>query len=114
MIVDLRTYTLRVGAFGSYIDRYAAEGFPIHTEYVGAPLGYYLSEAGPLNQIVHLWGFESMTERERRRAALDRDPRWIAYKRRMWESGDVAGQENKLLRSIDMPQAGAKRALDDL
>lgn len=114
MIIDLRTYTLRAGAFTSYVDRYTAEGFLIHTEYVGAPLGYYFSEVGSLNQIVHLWAFENMAERENRRAALDRDPGWVAYKQHMWESGEVVAQENKLLRAVDLPQASAKRPLDSL
>ena len=29
--------------------------------------------------MVHLWGYDSLAERERRRAALAADPDWLAY-----------------------------------
>jgi len=42
-------------------------------------LGYFQSESGELNRIVHLWGFDSAADRETRRAALAADPDWIAF-----------------------------------
>ena len=100
MIVDLRTYTLRPGGLSPYLDLYVREGFPVHTSHVGPPLGYYATEIGELNQVVHLWGYESLADREQRRAALDADPRWMSYREKMWAAGNVVRQENKILRSL--------------
>ena len=102
MIVDLRTYTLRPGGLSPYLDLYVREGFPVHTSHVGPPLGYYATEIGELNQVVHLWGYESLADREQRRAALDADPRWMSYREKMWAAGNVVRQENKILRSLSV------------
>ena len=105
MIVDLRTYTLHPGRLADYLDLYFREGYPVHISYVGEPKGYFTSEIGELNQVVHLWGFESLADREQRRAALERDPAWIAYRKAMWKAGTVQRQENKILRALDLPRA---------
>jgi NIPSNAP len=42
-------------------------------------IGYFHTEIGELNQVVHLWGYESLAERERRRALLAADPEWQEY-----------------------------------
>lgn len=102
MIVDLRTYTLRPGGLAPYLDLYRREGYAVHTSHVGAPLGYYATEIGELNQVVHLWGFESLADRERRRAGLEADPRWMGYRQQMWDAGNVQRQENKILRAINV------------
>ena len=42
-------------------------------------VGYYFTEVGPLNQVIHLWAFETFEERIRRRAELNADAAWQAY-----------------------------------
>jgi hypothetical protein len=105
MIVDMRTYTLRPGGLQPYLQLYRRLGFPVHREYVGEPIGYYSSEIGALNQVVHLWGYDSLGDREAKRAALEKDPRWIGYRKAMWEEGNVIRQENRILRAIDLSAA---------
>jgi hypothetical protein len=51
----------------------------VQTRILGNLIGYFHTEIGELNQIVHLWGYESLAERERRRALLAADPDWLAY-----------------------------------
>ena len=46
---------------------------------LGNMIGYFTTEIGPLNQIVHLWGYDSLDERMRRRAALGGTPEWQAF-----------------------------------
>jgi hypothetical protein len=41
--------------------------------------GYYFTEVGTLNMIVHLWAYESLDQRDRCRAAMAADPAWQAY-----------------------------------
>lgn len=42
-------------------------------------VGYYRSESGELNQIVHMWAYEDLQERERLRAELLADEGFRAY-----------------------------------
>jgi hypothetical protein len=42
----------------------------------GKLAGYWLTEIGPLNQLVHLWGYADFGERSRLRGALGKNSRW--------------------------------------
>ena len=42
-------------------------------------LHYFTTEIGPLNQIIHMWGYDSFEERSKRRAQMQADPGWKAY-----------------------------------
>ncbi len=79
MIVEQRTTTLKPGATPDYMRLYEDEGYAIQEPILGRLLGWYTSDFGALNQIVHVWGYESYAERERRRAELGGDPRWRAF-----------------------------------
>lgn len=97
MIVDLRTYTLRMGTLRGFLEQYAREGYAVQCEHLGEPVGYFTTEVGELAEIVHLWKYESMADREARRARLEADPRWNAYRA---AAGDVLiSQRNSILRS---------------
>jgi hypothetical protein len=58
-------------------------------------VGYYQTEFGPLNQIIHMWAYESMEERAAKRAKLGADPAWQAYIAKTRPL--TLSQENKLL-----------------
>ena len=79
MIVEERTYTLKPGAIGVYYADYDPRGLAIQTRILGNLIGYFHTEIGELNQVVHLWGYDSLAERERRRAALFADADWLDY-----------------------------------
>ncbi len=76
MIIEMRTYTLRPGTTAEYFRIYEAEGLALQRSILGNYLGSYRSEIGPLNQVVHLWGFDSLDERQSRRDRLAADPQW--------------------------------------
>ena len=99
MIVDLRTYTLFPGRLAAFLELYEKEGLPIQTKHLGRPIGYFVTEIGTLNQVVHLWGYASLADREQKRAAMDVDPDWIAYRKKSAAAGNVQHQENKILKS---------------
>ncbi len=100
MIVDLRTYTMIPGRLKAFLELYEAEGLPVQIRHLGKPLGYFATEIGTQNQVVHLWGYASLADREQRRAAMEADPAWIAYRRKSAEGGNVQYQENKILKSV--------------
>lgn len=79
MIVEQRTYTTLPGNVPIFLELVEKEGLPIQRPHLGEPLGYFTSESGVLNQIVHLWGFADAGDRQRRRASLAVDAAWIAF-----------------------------------
>jgi hypothetical protein len=43
-------------------------------------LGYYYTEVGTQNMIVHMWAYDDLNQRERCREALFADPEWNSYR----------------------------------
>jgi len=101
MIVDLRIYTIRPGKIAEFVALYKSEGWPLQQQYLGRCLGWFVSAEGPLNQVVHLWGYESQADRETRRNAMAADPAWAAYLKKSAELGLLVAQENRFLRPTD-------------
>jgi hypothetical protein len=95
MIVEERIYTLETGKVGEYLKHYEAHGIEIQKRILGNMVGYFSTEVGPLNQIIHMWGYDSFEERMTRRAALGADPGWQAYIAKIRPV--ILRQENKLL-----------------
>jgi hypothetical protein len=79
MLVEQRTYTTLPGKCPAYLALYEAEGLPIQLPILGRLVGYYKTEFGALNQIVHMWAYTDLGEREARRARLAADPDWQHY-----------------------------------
>jgi hypothetical protein len=100
MIVDMRTYTMVPGRLKAFLALYEAEGLPVQLRHLGKPIGYFTTEIGTQNQVVHLWGYESMADREQRRNAMEADPAWAAYRQKSAASGNLQYQENKILKSV--------------
>jgi len=79
MIIDHRVYSLRPGAVQPFLDMFEQDGLPLYLHYCGKLVGYYVSDSGELNQLIHLWAYDSVEDRERRRSELYRDPRWTVF-----------------------------------
>jgi hypothetical protein len=105
-IVDLRTYTIRLRKMAEFLDIFDRLAMPVQLKYLGRPLGIFTTAVGPLNQFVHLWGFDNMGEFENRHAARDKDSAWPAYLEA--SASLIAAQENRLIRRVHMPSLGAK------
>jgi hypothetical protein len=110
MIVEMRTYSIQIGAMRDFLELYAREGLAVQTQHLGPPLGYYTGEVGELSQVVHLWQYTDMADRERRRAALESDPRWLAYRTRSSSQGHVVRQVNTILKEVDLAAFAARPA----
>jgi hypothetical protein len=95
MIVEQRTYTLHPGKVPEYLRLYQAEGMAIQTRILGRMVGYFTTEIGPLNQIVHMWGYDSFEDRARRRAEMAADKGWQAYIAKIQPF--IQKQESKIL-----------------
>lgn len=96
MIVEMREYTLHAGTVPAYFKLYEEEGLEIQRTILGRLIGYYATEVGPaVNQVVHLWAYDSFDDRIERRRALAADPDWQAYLKKMRPM--LAAQTNRLL-----------------
>jgi hypothetical protein len=79
MLVEMRTYTFMPGAVAKFMAIYQEKALEIQRKTLGHLVGYFTTEIGSLNQTVHLWGYDSLDDRQRRRAALAADPNWQAF-----------------------------------
>lgn len=79
MFVEQRIYDILPARVSDFYVLYQAQGLAVQVRHLGRMLGYYSSEFGALNQVIHLWGYASLEERAERRAALFADPQWLDY-----------------------------------
>jgi hypothetical protein len=100
MIVEQRTYTLKPLRTRDFLELYERAALPLQKKYLGHLIGFFVSEVGPLNQVVHLWAFDSLAERERRRKVMEEDPGWPLYVNALRDLDVILQQETKLLRSV--------------
>jgi hypothetical protein len=96
MIVDVRTYTLMPRKTPRYLEIFETHALPVMRRHGLDLAGYYVSQIGQLNQVLHLWRYESLADLESKRAARDADPAWGEYL--ALTEGMVLSQENKIMR----------------
>ena len=82
MIYEMRTYGMKVGSVPVYLELVEQEGIQTQKGHLGELVGYFSTEIGPLNQIVHIWAFADLADRAARRATLAADPRWQRFVRK--------------------------------
>tara|TARA_R110002020_G_scaffold458434_1_gene675822 strand:- start:13275 stop:13598 length:324 start_codon:yes stop_codon:yes gene_type:complete len=97
MIIDLRIYTVKPGRVGDYLELYQHQAWPLQQKYLGRCIGWFAGLDGQPNQVVQLWAYDSQADREARRAEMTKDPDWLAYLRRMGDSGLLLHTENRFL-----------------
>ena len=74
MIYEVRTYTLKPGSVAKFEENFAA-ALPHREKY--SKLGaFWHTEIGPLNQVIHVWPYESVEERNSIREVAGKDPNW--------------------------------------
>jgi hypothetical protein len=83
LIVEERTYHIYTGKLAEVVRMYAEEGTPIQQEHLGNLIGAFTVDVGDVSSIVHLWGYDSYAERERRRPLLQADERWKDFLTRL-------------------------------
>jgi hypothetical protein len=98
-VIDLRIYTIRPRGMPQYLRLVEELALPVARRHFGEPLGYYVTQIGPLNQVVHLWGFESLADLEQRQAAVAGDPEFAKYLAAT--EGLVVAQEDRIMRPVE-------------
>jgi hypothetical protein len=74
MIYEIRTYTLTPRSVPEFEKVWGA-AYPIRAKY--SPIaGFFHTEFGPLNEVIHIWPYEDIAERARIRAEANAEPGW--------------------------------------
>jgi hypothetical protein len=107
MFYEIRTYRLKNGAIPAYLKVVEEEGIAIQKKHLGDLIGYFFSEIGPINEIVHIWGFSSLDDREARRSRLMADPDWQGFLPKIRDLIEVA--ENKIMKPAAFSPTGGSR-----
>jgi NIPSNAP len=105
-VYELRTYSLKPGAVGEMLKAAATVEQDIRKNAFGKLEGYWSTDIGPLNQVMHLWSFNDSNERAQLQAELAKDKRWAT------EYAPLVGplivrQEIRLLKGVVGPVAPA-------
>lgn len=100
-LVDHRVYTIRLRKMNEFIEVFNRLAMPILMQTLQHPLGFYVSQVGPLNQFVHLWAYADLADCERRARARDSHPDFPAYLAASEHL--ITAQETRLIRAVDMP-----------
>jgi hypothetical protein len=95
MFVEERMYTLHPGKVSGYLKLYQEEGMAIQTRILPALVGYYTSEIGTLNLVVHMWAYEDLESRAECRAKMMADAAWQAYVKKVTPL--IMHQESRVL-----------------
>jgi hypothetical protein len=106
MIYELRTYTVKPGALGDMIKAASTVSRDIRGDDYGKLEGYWSTEIGPLNQVMHLWSYGNFEERARLRGELAKNPRWSSEYLPLIRPL-LMRQEVRLLNAVKAPVAPA-------
>jgi hypothetical protein len=74
MIVEMRSYLLKPRSVPAVEERIAA-GMPVRSRYSKLG-GFWHTEVGTLNSVIHIWPYESFAHREQVRAELAKEKDW--------------------------------------
>lgn len=80
-LYEQRTYDIHVGKMNEVIGHYSDEGWAALEGggYSAHLVGYFTSDTGTLNQLVHLWRFEDDADRRAFWARLFADEAFMAF-----------------------------------
>jgi hypothetical protein len=99
MIVEERIYVLHTHVVvAEYLRIYEEEGLPLQKQYLGGLLGYFTTEFGTQNQLIHMWGFKDLEDRRERRDAMAKSPEWQAVTRKIRPM--IMTMENRILLPV--------------
>jgi len=102
MIYELRTYQLKMGGIPQYLA--IAENRLLHalSEHGLKPVGFWTTDIGTLNEVVHLWSYQDLNERQAKWAKWAADPRRPELLQEL--SRIIVSQSNKILSPTSFSQ----------
>ena len=94
MIYEMRTYKLHPGKVPEFQALIEKEALPHLTKYAEL-VGWWSTDIGPLNEVIHLWAYRDMADREQSRKKQGEDPELAVFRPKAQQL--VVTQENKIL-----------------
>jgi hypothetical protein len=76
-VYELRTYRAFVGRAGEWLGHFKAI-MPVREKY-SKNVGLWQTEAGQLNEVVHLWAYRDLNDRAATRGKVLQDPEWQTF-----------------------------------
>lgn len=101
MIYEMRTYTLRPTRMPDWLALYKNHALAVQQEHLGNLVGFFTTEFGTANQVVHIWAYESLDDRAERRARMAADPRWAEFGAKNKELDAVVELKSTILKPTD-------------
>lgn len=95
MIFDVRTYDIAPGRLKEYITVFETYGLPVAKRHGLNLVGFFTSRIGRLNQVLHIWAYDDLSQMDELRAARDTDPGWAEYRKN--NAGMIVRQEDKIM-----------------
>ncbi len=75
MIYEMRTYDVKPGLLNAYLTLFNDVGLPERKPHNNL-VGFWTTETGTLNQVVHIWRWDSLDQRAVLRSALLKNAKW--------------------------------------
>ncbi len=102
MIYELRTYQLVTGGLPDYLELARTKILPCIAEHGIKPVGFWSTSIGTLNEVVHLWAYEDLNERQAKWDKWAKDPRRAEVMAKL--RSIVVAQSNKILTPTEFSQ----------
>ena len=104
MIYDMRTYDLNPGALQAYMDAVKEVALPIREDNGITLAGWYYTDIGQLNRVVHIWAYRDYAHFGQARQDVRKDPRWTNdYLPRV--KGLIKSQHDQIMLGSDFFEA---------
>ena len=96
----MRTYDIAMGKTPEYMAAVREVALPVRESYGVKLAGWYYTDIGALNKVVHIWAYRDFAHFEEAREAFRSDERWLNdYVPRV--KGIVLRQENQIMRASE-------------
>lgn len=100
----MRTYDIAMGKTPEYMAAVREIALPVRESYGVKLAGWYYTDVGALNKVVHIWAYRDYAHFEEAREAFRTDERWVNdYVPRV--KGIILRQENQLMLASDFFEA---------
>ena len=100
----MRTYDIAMGKTPEYMAAVREIALPVRESYGIKLAGWYYTDIGALNKVVHIWAYRDFAHFEEAREAFRTDERWVNdYVPRV--KGMILRQENQIMRASDFFEA---------
>ncbi len=99
MIYDMRIYDLKPGSVPRYMAAVREVALKIREENGVKLAGWYYTDIGILNRVVHIWAYDDLAHFDKARKAVTSDPRW--------QADFVSRVQDLIVKQQDMIMQGA-------